>query len=206
MAQLYEEHCKSLGELTETMVEVVKQSLPLQTFKESIDAKSHKILQEVEDEMTSIGNDGLTMVQRSKRPPCAILLGTSSAGKTQILTSFLPKLGEFAGSTATDTTPMLVHLRYPHVFNPEDHGRVTLLMPRDLYKLLSDLPKVKNVVQRDVQLGEAWDRLTRIARQTGAKRDEAYDKKLYGALKDFAREAQQWGRVTGNQEDRKSVV
>ena len=70
----YEEHCRTLGTLTEVMTEVVKECLPLQTFKETIDPKSKKIMIEVEEEMTGIGNDGLSMVERAKRPPCAILL------------------------------------------------------------------------------------------------------------------------------------
>lgn len=197
----YEEHCRSLGELTDVMVQVVKECLPLQTFKPTIDARSHKILQEVEDEMTSIGNDGLTMVARAKRPPCAILLGTSSAGKTEILTSFLPKLGEFAGSTATDTTPMLVHLRYPYEFRPEDHGRVTFLMPRDFFKLLSDLPRIRDVVRQDTQLSDTWDRLVRFARGVDVKKDEAYDKKLYVLIKEWVTEANQWARIGGNPDD-----
>lgn len=183
------------------MVEVVRQCIPLQTFKGTIDQRSHKILHEVEDEMTSIGNDGLNMVQRAKRPPCAILLGTSSAGKTELLNSFLPKLREFEGSTSSDTTPMLVHLRYPHTFRSEEHGRVNFLMPRDLFKLLSDLPRIKDVVRQDSQLGDYWDRVVKMARQPGVKLDEAYEKRLYASVKDWAREALQWARVKGTADD-----
>ncbi|NUM34332.1 MAG: hypothetical protein HUU50_07300 [Candidatus Brocadiae bacterium] len=197
----YEEHCRALGDLTEIMANIVQECLPLQTFKEKIDPKSNKLLKEVENEMTCIGNDGLTMVQRSKRPPCAILLGTSSAGKTELLTSFLPKLGEFAGSTATDTTPMLVRLRYPHEFRPEDHGKVTFLMPRDFYKLLSDLPRIRDVIRQDSQLAEVWDRVTRVARGMDVKKDENYDRKLYTAVKEWVTEANQWARVSGTQDD-----
>ncbi len=197
----YEEHCRTLGELAEVMTKVVQECIPLQTFKESIDPKGHKILEDVENEMTCIGNDGLTMVQRAKRPPCAILLGTSSAGKTQILTSFLPKLGEFAGSTATDTTPMLVRLRYPREFSPAEHGTVTFLMPRDLFQLLSQLPRIKDVIRQDSQLADSWDRLNRIARNPETKKDASYDLKIYNEIKDWVREAQQWARTNGQKDD-----
>lgn len=197
----YEEHCRTLGTLTEVMTEVVKKCLPLQTFKETIDPKSKKIMLEVEEEMTGIGNDGLTMVDRAKRPPCAILLGTSSAGKTELLTSFLKKYGQCSGSTATDTTPMLVRLRYPHDFNPEDHGRVTFLMPRDFYKLLNDLPRIRDVIRQDSQLADVWDRVVRVARASGMKKDKEYDKKLYNAIKEWVNEAHQWARVSGDEDD-----
>jgi len=199
----YEEHCRTLGTLTEVMTEVVKECLPLQTFKETIDPKSKKIMIEVEEEMTGIGNDGLSMVERAKRPPCAILLGTSSAGKTELLTSFLTKLGKFSGSTATDTTPMLVRLRYPHdnEFSPEDHGKVTFLMPRDFYKLLSDLPRIRDVIRQDSQLADVWDRVVRVARGSGTKKDTEYDKRLYNAIKEWVTEAHQWARVTGDDDD-----
>lgn len=197
----YEKHCRDLGDLTAVMVDVVKECIPLQTFKERIDARSSKILNEVEEEMTSIGNDGLNMVDRARRPPCAILLGTSSAGKTELLTSFLPKLREFTGSTASDTTPMLVRLRYPHEFNPANHGKVTFLMPRDLFKLLSDLSRVRMAVGRDSQLAESWDRVNRIAREPGTKRDELYERKLYNAVRDWVREAHQWARVSGDEDN-----
>lgn len=197
----YEEHCKCLGDLTTKMVEVVQKCIPLQTFKETIDSRSHKILHEVENEMTSIGNDGLNMMERSRRPPCGILLGTSSAGKTELLTSFLPKLKEFSGSTSSDTTPMLVRLRYPHEFNPAEHGRVTFLMPRDLYKLVSDLPRIRDVIRQDNQIADGWDRVTRIARNPSTKKDEDFEKKLYSSLRDWIREAHQWSRVSGTEDD-----
>lgn len=186
--------------MAEKMLNVVQETIPLQTFKESIDARSHKILKDIEDEMSTIGNDGLSMVERSKRPPCGILLGTSSAGKTELLTSFLPKLRSYSTSTAADTTPMLVRLQYPRVLNPENHGLVTFLMPRDLYKLLSDLPKVRHAVREDNQLAESWDRAYQAARKPG-RRDAAYEKNLYQAVYNWAREAFQWAKVSGTKED-----
>lgn len=197
----YEDHCHSLGDLAELMANVVQECLPLQTFKETIDPKSRKTLANVENEMTTIGNDGLTMIERAKRPPCAILLGTSSAGKTQILTSFLTKLKDFAGSTATDTTPMLVRLRYTNETAPLDHGRVIPLMPRDLYNLLSKIPRIQDVIRKDSQLTESWDLLNRIARNPDIKKDAAYDRKVYAELKNWVREAHQWSRTKGNQDD-----
>lgn len=195
----YEEHCRNLGNLAEILVDVVKDSLPLQTFKDTIDSKSNKILQEVHDEMTSIGNDGLNAVVRAQRPPCAILLGTSSAGKTEILGSFLPKLREFAGSTARDTTPMLVRMRYPKDdLNPADHGRVTFLMPRDLVQLMSNLPSVKNAFLKDAHLGDSWDLVTKIQRDPNAVRDAVWEKKLYTATREWIKEAYQWAKTNGN--------
>lgn len=200
----YEEHCRNLGKLTEVLVEVVEESLPLQTFKESIDAKSNKILQEVFDEMTCIGNDGLSAVDRAKRPPCAILLGTSSAGKTEILGSFLPKLREFAGSTARDTTPMLVRMRYPNEdMDPKDHGRVTFLMPRDLVQLMSKLQTVKSAYLKDAQLGDSWDRVTKIQRDPNAVRNEVWEKKLYTATREWIREAYMWAKSEDRKDDSK---
>ena len=192
---------RALGDLSAALVQVVQESIPLQTFKQAIDSRSHKVLHEVENEMTSIGNDGLSMVVRSRRPPCGILLGTSSAGKTELLTSFLPKLREFTGSTSSDTTPMLVRLRYPHDFNPETHGRVTFLMPRDLYKLLSDLPRIRDVIRQDSQLADSWDIVSRMARNPDIKRDAAYERKLYSSVRDWVREAHQWARVSGTEDD-----
>lgn len=202
MPSAYEEHCLNLGELTSRMLDVVGKSLPLQTFKENIDAKASKLLKGLEIELSSIGNDGLSLVERSKRPPCAILLGTSSAGKTELLNSFLPKLRDFETSTATDTTPMLVRLRYPREMNPPDHGRVTLLMPRDLFKLVAQLPKVQTAIYQDRQLADAWDRVVRIDREPETvKRDAAFEKKRYQALVEWTREAQQWAKVSSTVED-----
>ncbi len=196
----YEEHCRALGECTVKMVDVIKDTLPLQTFKESIDPRNNKILRDIEDELTCIGNDGLNIVSRSQRPPCAILLGTSSAGKTELLGSFLPKLRSFSGSTAADTTPMLVRMRYPKEFSPEDHGRLTFLMPRDLSKLMSSLPKVRQAIRDDSQVAESWDEIVRLER-SDEKRDEAFEKKLYVALRDWVREAHNWAKVDGDEED-----
>ena len=50
-------------------------------------------------------------------------------------------------------------------------------MPRDLYKLMSELPKVQYAIRRDNQLAESWDRVTRVAREPRPKRDAAYEKK-----------------------------
>ena len=77
---------------------------------------------------------------------------------------------------------------------------MTFLMPRDLYKLLSDLPRVKDVIRQESQLADNWDRVVRTARQSG-KLDETYEKKLYNALKDWVSEVQQWARVRGTQDD-----
>lgn len=183
------------------MLEVVREAMPLQTFKETIDSKGHKLLKEVADEVTTIGNDGLNMIERARRPPCGILLGTSSAGKTELLGSFLPKLREYAGSTAADTTPMLVRLQYPRELNPPNHGKVTILMPRDLYKLLSDLPKVKTAVHKDDQVADAWSRVDKVAREPEAKRDEEYDRKLYRALMEWTKEVVEWARLRGGPDD-----
>lgn len=200
----YEEHCRSLGKLAETLVEVVGESLPLQTFKLSIDPKSNKILQEVHDEMTCIGNDGLSAVERAQRPPCAILLGTSSAGKTEILGSFLPKLREFAGSTARDTTPMLVRMRYPtNAIDPKEHGRVTFLMPRDLVQLMSNLQTVKTAFLKDAQLGDSWAIVNKIRRDPDAVHNEKWEMKLYKATREWIREAFQWASSEGRKEDSK---
>lgn len=196
----YEEHCRTLGSLTKEMVSIVEETLPLQTFKEKIDPKSHKILTNVGDELTAIGNDGLSIVERAQRPPCGILLGTSSAGKTELLGSFLPKLRTFSGSTAADTTPMLVRMRYPKDFSPEDHGRVTFLMPRDLVKLMYNLPKVKNAMREDSQLADSWDRVVRLER-SNEKRDLEFERKLYSVVRDWVREAYQWARVNGDADD-----
>ena len=197
----YEEHCRNLGLLAATMLEVVKAVRPLQTFKETIDPKGFKILRNLEDELMSIGNDGLNLVERAKRPPCAILLGTSSAGKTELLNSFLPKLREYSTSTSADTTPMLVRLRYPRTFNPAEHGHVTFLMPRDLYKLMSDLPKVQAAIHRDNQLADTWDRATKIAREPDTRRDAAYERRLYNAIVEWTREAYQWAHTSSNADD-----
>jgi hypothetical protein len=201
MPSSYQEHCRTLGDLAEVMREVVKAVRPLQTFKDNIDQKGFKILRDLDDELTSIGNDGLSVVERAQRPPCAILLGTSSAGKTELLNSFLTRLREFSASTSSDTTPMLVRLRYPRTINPAEHGLVTFLMPRDLYKLVSDLPKVQNVVRRDTQMAEAWDRLGKVARDPSQKKDAAHEKKLHTALVEWSLEIFSWAKVTGNADD-----
>ena len=53
----------NVGSLAETMKEVVKVARPLQTFKEGIDSKGFRI-KELDDELTTTGNDGLSIVER----------------------------------------------------------------------------------------------------------------------------------------------
>lgn len=197
----YEEHCQNLGKLAAVMLEVVKEAQPLQTFKKTIDSRSHKILAEIENELTSIGNDGLNMVERARRPPCGILLGTSSAGKTELLNSFLPRLRSYSTSTSADTTPMLVRLRYPKEVSNPDHGKLTPLMPRDLYALLSQMPKVVGALRQDTDLADTWDKATKITREPDTKRDLIFEKRLFKALFEWSQKAKSWAEVSGSRQD-----